>query len=93
MSLFDLNLSVKEMSLSKYALLLQAFYPFTPLFSASLTSILNAGDGSCYLGPQATYSLSNNLEIMAAGQLFLGRDRTEYGETGKAAFIRLKYAF
>jgi hypothetical protein len=92
-SLFDLNLSVKEMSLSKYSLLLQASYPFTPLFSATITSIVNAGDGSFYLGPQATYSLSNNLELMVTGQLFLGHDQTEYGETGKAAFFRLKYAF
>ena len=93
MSLFELNKSVKNMSLAKYAFFLQSTYPVTPLFSLKGSSIVNAGDDSFYIGPAATWSLSNNLELMLTSQLFFGKEFTEYGETGKAAFVRLKWAF
>lgn len=93
LSLFDTNLSVKNMSHSKYALLLQTSYPITPLFSASAASIINADDGSFYIGPTLTWSISNNLELSLIGQLFFGENKTEYGDTGKAASARLKWAF
>ena len=92
-SLFDLNLSVKNMSLAKYSIFLQSSYPVTPIFSASATSIINAVDGSFYVGPATTWSMSNNLELLVTCQFFLGRHKTEYGDTGKAAFIRLKWSF
>lgn len=91
--LFDLNLSVKNMSLSKYAVFLQASYPITPLFKASASTIINAEDGSFYLGPVITWSISNNLELAFIGQLFFGDINTEYGDSGKAVSARLKWAF
>ena len=93
LSLFDLNLTVKNISKAKYSVFLQASYPITPLFSASASSIINTGDGSFYIGPAATWSLTNNLELLLTGQLFFGDPLTEYGSTGKAAFARLKWAF
>lgn len=93
MSFFAQNLSAKMLSLYKYSLFVQTSYPLTPLFSASLAGIINPGDGSFYCGPTATYSLGNNLEIMMTGQLFFGDQDTEFGEIGKAAFARLKWAF
>jgi hypothetical protein len=93
LSLFDLNLGVKNMSLSKYAVFLQASYPVTPLFTASATSIINANDGSFYIGPTVTWSISNNIELLFTGQLFFGDSNTEYGDTGKAVFARMKWAF
>jgi hypothetical protein len=63
------------------------------LFKASATSIINAKDGSFYLGPALTWSISNNLELLFTGQLFFGDRNTEYGDTGKAVFARMKWAF
>ncbi len=91
--LFDLNLSVKNMSMAKYSFFLQASYPITPLFKFSAASILNVEDGSLYVGPEITWSLSNNLELSFIGQLFFGDKKTEYGDTGKALSARLKWAF
>ena len=93
LSLFDLNRNVKNMSVAKYAILLQASYPITPLFKVSATSIMNAVDRSFYVGPTITWSLSNNFELSFIGQLFFGEKETEYGDTGKAISIRLKWAF
>jgi hypothetical protein len=91
--LFDLNLGVKNMSLSKYAIFLQASYPITPLFKVNASSIINAEDGSFYMGPIISWSLSNNLELSFISQLFFGDQKTEYGDTGKALSARMKWAF
>ena len=92
-SLFDLNLSVKNMALSKYAVFLQSSYPVTPLFKVSASSIINTVDRSFYIGPAITWSISNNLELLVTSQFFFGEHKTEFGDAGKAAFARLKFAF
>lgn len=90
---FDQNISAKRLSPARYNLFGQLSYPFTPLFSGSFSGMLNPSDGSSYIGPSFTYSLGNNLELMATGQLFFGDEGTEYGELGKAVYGRLKWAF
>ena len=91
--IFDLKLSAKMLSLAKYNIFGQVSYPVTPLFSASVSGMLNPSDGSSYLGPSFTYSLGNNWELMVTGQLFWGSQETEYGDYGKFVFARLKWAF
>jgi len=90
---FDQNISAKRLSPARCNLFGQLSYPFTPLFSGSFSGMLNPSDGSAYLGPSFTYSLGNNLELMATGQLFFGDEGTEYGELGKALYGRLKWSF
>jgi hypothetical protein len=51
--------------------------------------MLNPCDGSFFIGPTLTYSLSNNWELMVNGQLFYGDEGTEYGDYGKAIFGRV----
>ncbi|MGQ7870712.1 hypothetical protein [Sunxiuqinia sp. sy24] len=90
---FNNKLSAKYLSLARYSLFGQCSYPVTPLLSVDLSSILNPSDGSWYIGPTASYSLQNNLELMATGQLFFGEEGTEFGEIGKLLFARLKWSF
>ncbi len=90
---FDQNISAKMLSLAKYDLFGQVSYPFTPLFSGNFAGMANPLDGSSFVSPSLTYSLGNNLELMLTGQLFFGRTGTEFGEMGKAAYGRLKWAF
>jgi hypothetical protein len=90
---FDQNISAKRLSPARCNVFGQLSYPFTPLFSGSFSGMLNPSDGSSFLGPSFTYSLGNNLELMATGQLFFGDEGTEYGELGKAIYGRLKWAF
>ena len=91
--IFDLNLSAKMLSLAKYNIFYQASFPFTPLLSGGISGMINPSDGSSYLGPSLTYSLGNNMELMANGQLFMGKKGSEYGDYGKFIFARIKWAF
>lgn len=90
---FAPDISAKTLSFGKYQLFGQTTFPFTPLFSGDLSVMLNPCDGSSFIGPSLSYSLSNNWEIMANGQLFFGDKGTEYGDYGKAIYGRIKWAF
>lgn len=90
---FDQEISAKNLSPARYNLFGQLSFPFTPLFSGSLSGIINPSDGSSYIGPSMTWSLLTNLELLVTGQLFFGKSGTEYGELGKAIYIRLKGSF
>jgi len=92
-SFFDQNLSAKMLSLAMYNLFGQFSFPITPIFSANFSGMLNPSDGSSFFSPAFTYSLGNNLELMVNGQLFFGEEETEYGDYGKAVFVRIKWAF
>ncbi len=90
---FAPDISAKMLSFGKYQLFAQSSFPFTPLFSGSISAMLNPCDGSSFLGPSLTYSLGNNWELMLNGQLFFGDEGTEYGDIGKVIFGRIKWAF
>ncbi len=90
---FDQNISAKMLSPARTNIFGQLSYPFTPLFTGNISGMLNPLDGSSFIGPSLTYSLGNNLELMATSQLFFGETDTEYGELGKAVYGRLKWSF
>jgi len=50
-----------------------------PLLTLSPTLILDADDGSAFALLAATYSLGNNLTLVAGAQAPIGRARTEFG--------------
>ncbi len=90
---FDQNLTAKMLSMGMFNLFGQISYPFTPLLSGDFSTIINPCDGSSYLGPSVTCSLTNNLELMVTGQLFLGQSETEYGDYGRFFYGRVKWSF
>ncbi|WP_159518035.1 hypothetical protein [Sunxiuqinia indica] len=90
---FNNQLSAKYLSFAQYSLFAQCSYSVTPLLSTSISGIVNPNDGSWYFGPSLTYSLQNNLELMATSQLFFGKDGSEFGDIGQLLFARLKWSF
>jgi hypothetical protein len=92
-SFFAPDISAKMLSFGRYNLFGQISYPITPLFSGSFSSMLNPCDGSFFIGPTLTYSLSNNWELMVNGQLFFGDSGTEYGDYGQAIYGRVRWSF
>ncbi len=56
-----------------------AQYQWTPLLQISPTLIANLDDRSFYLLAEATYSLSDNLNLIVGGQMPIGPARTEFG--------------
>lgn len=91
--LFNPDLSAKQLSFARYSLFGQISKPITPLFTGSISGIVNPSDHSFYVGPSLSYSLLSNLELMLSGQLFFGEQGTEFGDIGQIAFGRLKWSF
>ena len=85
--------SAKYLTLSRADLFGQISYQFTPLLLGGFASIYNPFDHSSFMGPMLTYSLSDNIELMASGQMFLGEKGTEFGDIGTLIYFRFKWSF
>ncbi len=85
--------SAKYLTLSKMDLFGQVSYQISPLWRGDLASIVNPFDKSFFVGPGVSYSLSDNMELLLFGQLFVGDKGTEFGEIGKLFYFRYKWAF
>lgn len=76
--------------LSLYA---EAGRDVTALVHADVATIVNAYDGSWYLGPAVTWSAAANLDVAAIGFVFVGPAGTEFGDNGDIVMARVKYSF
>ncbi len=92
-NIFSLDYSAKALSPSRYSFFLQAQYPVTPLTSASIATIINPSDGSFFVNPSLDISLTQDVYLLLAGQIFLGDNFTEWGDYGKFYYLRIKYNF
>ncbi|MEP7239032.1 MAG: hypothetical protein ABI685_14230 [Ferruginibacter sp.] len=87
------NVSAKNLSPAKHSVFAEAAYQFTPLIHGDIAGIIDPADGSFFTGPFFTFSLTNNLEFLAGGQLFFGKKGSLYGDYGKLIYFRLKWSF
>lgn len=87
------NLSPKTLTLSRLNWFAEASYPVTPLIKLDVSSIMNPYDNSAFLGPSVDFSMTENLELFVMGQVFLGKQATEYGGFGQMFYMRLKWSF
>ena len=92
-TMFASSLNVKNLTPSKLDLFGQVSYPVSPLINVSLSGMLNPWDMSYYIGPSATFSLTDNISLMLVGQMFFGDQLTEFGDYGQMFFIDLKWNF
>lgn len=92
-TMFSSSLNVKNLTPSRFDIFGQLSYPATPLVNVSLSGMLNPYDLSSYIGPSATFSLTDNISLMLVGQLFFGDTLTEFGDFGQMYFIDLKWNF
>lgn len=92
-NIFASSLNVKNLTPSKLDLFGQISYPATPLVNVSLSAMLNPWDMSSYIGPSATFSLTDNINLMLVGQMFFGEKLTEFGDYGQMFFLDLKWNF
>lgn len=68
-------------------------YDITPLFMVNLNALWNTDDHSYFLNPTATVSLTDNVELLLAAQVFAGRSGSLYDGLGSYGFTRLKWSF
>lgn len=86
-------LSAKMLTRSRYNLFAQIMIPVSPLLIANMASIINPCDGSWFISPTIQYSLAEDLELSAVGQLFFGEKKSEFGNYGKLFFLRFRRSF
>jgi len=92
-SIFATNLNAKTLTRSRFDIFGEISYPATPLITVDLASIFNPYDKSIFVGPSATFSISDNISLMVVGQLFWGDTETEFGDIGQMYFLDLKWSF
>lgn len=87
------NLSPKTLTLSRMNWFGEISFPVSPLIKADFSAIVNPYDGSAFLGPSLDFNMTQNLELYVMGQLFTGKNSTEYGDFGQMYYLRLKWSF
>ncbi len=87
------NVSAKMLSPARHSLFAEAAYQFTPLIRGDLAGIIDPADGSFFMGPFFTFSLTNTMELLTGGQLFFGPKNSLYGNYGKVIYLRFKWSF
>lgn len=92
-SMFSNSLNAKTLIRSRLNLFAQISYPITPLINIDLACIFNPYDLSGFVGPTASFSLTDNISLALVGQLFWGDNFTEYGNIGQMYFLDLKWSF
>jgi hypothetical protein len=65
----------------------------TPLTTVGLSAIVNPYDGSAFISPTSTFSVSNNFDFTVVLILFTGANGTEYGGVGQMGYLKFKYSF
>jgi len=85
--------NAKNLSLAKYSLFGEVAYQISPLTRIDLSAIINPSDKSFYIGPFATFSVSQNFDLLLGGQFFSGNAGTEWGGYGEFYFAKMKWSF
>ncbi|MDP3301138.1 MAG: hypothetical protein Q8S36_04135 [Sulfuricurvum sp.] len=68
-------------------------FQFDPLLYGTLSTILNAHDGSFYTGPVLRYSLEDDM-LLGLGMMFYeGKSGSEFGALGQTYYVNFKITF
>ena len=92
LSLYNVPLTPKLLSITDWTACVQVSYPITPLFTGGLAVVSFIDMPAFYFGPSVDYSLSDNLTVSAMVQLFTGGSKTSVSNLA-LGYLRLKYNF
>lgn len=68
-------------------------YQFDPLLYGTLSTIINAHDGSFYTGPMLRYSLEDDMSLGLGMMFYEGKNRSEFGALGQTYYVNVKITF
>ena len=91
MSLYNVPLTPKLLSITEWTACTQATYPITSLFTGGLAVVSFINLPAFYFGPSVDYSLSDNLNFSGMVQFFTGGSNTVSNLA--LGYLRLKYNF
>jgi len=93
-NLFDTrNLSAKNLFPARWVYFVETRLPLTPLWQGGMAGMIHPADGSFFLIPSISYSLTEDLDVLLLGQCSLGRRGSRLGGYGSLYHIRLKWSF
>lgn len=93
-ALFDGQaLSPRSLSRGRYNLFAQVSGQPTPLITLGVGAIANPTDGSMFVSPTASFSVSDEFDFGAVLILFTGRRGEEFGGIGQLGYLRFRYSF
>lgn len=87
------DISAKNLSPYSHSILLQASYPITPLWNASLATIYSPGDNALFINPALGYSITSNWRLDAFSQLFFTTVNDKYDLQGNTLLLRIKWSY
>ncbi len=93
LNLITSGYNAKNLSPAKYSIFGQLAYQVNPLVRVDFSTIINPSDKSFYVGPFATFSISQTIDLLFAGQFFYGNSGTEWGDFGTFYYLKLKWSF
>ena len=92
-SLFNDRITAKTLSPAQFQVFAQVTWQATPLFSVDCGILVNPSDGSALLMPHATYSLSENTEVMLQAQIQAGEKNDQFGGKEHAVYGGMLWSF
>lgn len=94
-SLFDFELSARNLYPYRWALLSQASYPVTPLLNAGLALIYSPNaTHPLFANPSLALSMADNWSLDLVGQVVMEKNDTQgYRSPLQAFFLRLKFSY
>lgn len=88
------NLDIRSVSPYRWSTFVQGSYPVHPLINTGLSTIVFPSDGSVFINPFVTYSITSNLDLDLISQLFLSDSfGGEYKAQSKLFYLRLKFSY
>lgn len=93
MGTFTREFSAKQLLFTEYALFLQASYPITPLWNATISTMFFPKLEGYYLSPGIDYSVSNNIGMSLIFQRFSGQFSGNYTSSQNLVYFRLKWNY
>ncbi len=94
---YQRSLSAKDLSFTEWNIFGQVSYPITPLLTGTLSAMFFPQIDGFFIGPNLTYSLSDNLDFSLIVQIFRGDDPNGITDDARYdvnfGFIRFKYNF
>ena len=92
--LFTSQISAKALFPFKYATVVSAGYPISPLLNSNLAIIYSPSTiNMLFLNPTLTYSIKENWDVDFVGQIVFAEDAEEYGSPLQALFLRVKWIY
>lgn len=80
-------------SFSRYQLATQASYPIHPLLDGALAVLFYPDEEAVFLSPSLTWSVAENLDLKAVGQVFAARGDSVFSRAANLAAVSLTYHF